>query len=589
MFEQLVSYNALIIDYSFIREFGGTELLSAMLDMITENRKDVYVSKSFKLFHYCVLHQADEKTSSATRAMREFCTVLLQDKLLHSVQATETCDFLEKVSSIDNACLVVAEHGIFSKRLKEKMPAYSGDIFVLNSNKEYALFHGVAEFINNMPKVEISPLASLDKYLDAPVNCNVGDTIQTGSNTNITLEKRISAGAEGMVFSTNNPKYVAKIYHKGIITPLRWKKLQVQVGMGLNSVGVCWPQDLLFFKGVPVGYTMITGKGKTMGNVFDGPDALLNAFPDWKRIEIVTSLCDLLEKYMYLHMHDIVAGDIQMKNSLLYSSNSIYLIDMDSVQVGNLPCPVGTEEFTDPRLWGLNFSSFLRKLEDEDYSIAMLVFSLLFCGLHPYATRNGADTLREEIVDKNFPYTLDNSDEEHIPKGGYNFIWQYLPDRIREMLYNTFKLGKSYEAIEWYDAVLTYKESLAAGTIEDQEAYKAFPKMDYKPTEPNPISAPKFTPKTFTPASDAGKAAAAKRDFRSAVTNVNSDNPFAAAANSGTPNSSPLSATPRQTSTVHSGYGGNANVGQKKPESAPAPTPDDKKNGSGLFNFFKKG
>ena len=35
---------------------------------------------------------------------------------------------------------------------------------------------------------------------------------------------------------------------------------------------------------------MITGKGKTMGNVFDGPDALLNSFPDWKRIDIATSL-----------------------------------------------------------------------------------------------------------------------------------------------------------------------------------------------------------------------------------------------------------------------------------------------------------
>ncbi|MCQ2516297.1 MAG: hypothetical protein MJ094_05485 [Saccharofermentans sp.] len=585
MFEQLKQYNSLIVDYSFIREFGGTALLSDLLDFVTETRKDVYVSKSFKLFHYCVLHQADDKTASATSAMRDFCTVLLQDKLLHSVQATETCDFLDKVSTLENSCIIMARDGIFSKRIKEKMPAYIGDILVIDKAKEFTICHGVAEFITQVPDVEISPLASLDKYLDAPIYCNVGDTIQTGNNTSITLEKRISAGAEGMVFTTNNPKYVAKIYHKGIITPLRWKKLQVQVEMGLNSVGLCWPQELLFFKGIPVGYTMITGKGKTMGNVFDGPDALLNSFPDWKRIDITTSLCDLLEKYMYLHMHGIVAGDIQMKNSLLYSSNSIYLIDMDSVQVANLPCPVGTEEFTDPRLWGLNFSSFLRKLEDEDYSIAMLVFSLLFCGLHPYATRNGAETLREEILEKNFPYTLDNSDEEHIPKGGYNYIWRALPVRIREMLYNTFKLGQSYEAIEWYDAVLTYKESLVAGTIEDEEAYKAFPNMDYKATEPNPVSSSKFTPKTFSPASSVGKAAAAKKGFKSAVTTVDSNNPFAAVANSGN-SSSPLAATPRTSSGIHSGYGGNASVGQKKPE--PTPVVEEKKNG-GLFNLFKKG
>ena len=109
----------------------------------------------------------------------------------------------------------------------------------------------------------------------------------------------------------------------------------------------------------------------------------------------------------------------------------VYMIDTDSIQIGNLPCPVGTEEFTDPALWGQNFSGFLRKLKDEDYSIAMLVFSILFCGLHPYATRMGAETLREEILEKNFPYLLDNSSDEHIPRGGYNYIWEYLPENTK--------------------------------------------------------------------------------------------------------------------------------------------------------------
>ena len=112
---------------------------------------------------------------------------------------------------------------------------------------------------------------------------------------------------------------------------------------------------------------------------------------------------------------------------------SQYLIDMDSVQIGNLPCPVGTEDFTDPALWGKDFSGFVRTLSDEDYSISMLVFSVLFCGLHPYATRNGAETLREEILSHNFPYDLNNADTEHIPLGGYDHIWEYLPEYLRKM------------------------------------------------------------------------------------------------------------------------------------------------------------
>ena len=488
------NYKSLIVDYSFIRKFGGTRVFTEFLDIVTSERLDVYVSKTFKLMHYCVIHQADDKTASAASAMRDFCSMLLPDKLLHSVQVSETTEFLAKMSLVQDGCLVMSSKGILMSRIREKKPVFLGDICVFDDNGEITVYHGIEDLLSKTEEEPISPIAMSNKYLDVPVYCNVGDTVTTDSGAKITLDKRLSAGAEGMVFTTDDPKVVAKIYHKGIITPLRWKKLQTQVKMGINSIGLCWPKDLLYYRNIPVGYTMIVGRGKTLSNVFDGPDALLNAIPECTRLDIVTTLCDLLEKYIYLHMFGIIAGDIQLKNALIYSPNSLYLIDMDSVQVGNLPCPVGTEEFTDPRLWGKNFAGFLRKLEDEDYSIAMLVFSILFCGLHPFATRNGAETLREEIIEKNFPYSLSGVSDEHIPKGGYDHIWEYLPENLRMMLYKTFRGGESYEAIEWYEAVSAYKEALSAHIYEDEEAYKAFPKMDYKATDPHPIAKSRFAP-----------------------------------------------------------------------------------------------
>ena len=479
--EFLGKYRSLVVDHSVIQEFGNSSMFPDLLDSVVVFDQDVYVSKAFKLLHYCVLHQADDRNAYVALAMKEFCGVLLPKKKLHSVQTVETCDFINSVKDLPDVAILATPNSVFVKRLLEKKPGFACDI-ILFTPQGHSVYEGLGGLVSEYEPTPISPLASQNKYLDMPIYCNVGDIVVTGNDRKIELSKRISNGAEGMVFNTNDPRLVAKIYHKGVITPLRWNKLTKMVSMGIKSIGICWPQDLLFYKGVPVGYTMMIGKGKTLGNIFDGPDAMVNNFPNWKRDDIVDTLLDLLEKYIYLHLNNIIAGDIQMKNALLYSSSSIYLIDMDSCQVDNLPCPVGTEDFTDPRLWGKNFSGFLRKLEDEDYSIAMLVFSILFCGLHPYATRKGAETLREEIISMNFPYTLDNSSIEHIPMGGYDHIWEYLPERIRTMLYRVFREGFRYETVEWYDAVLEYKAQLSAHEFEDEEAYKVFPKMDYRMT-----------------------------------------------------------------------------------------------------------
>lgn len=594
----LDNYKSIVIDYSILREFGETRIYNELLDELISRNKAVYVSRAFKLLHFCVLHQADVKYSHSAETMKDFCTMLLQNNQLNLVQATSTEDFIGMMNDYEDCCILFTADSIFAKRLREKKPHFSGDLCIM-SQDNFNFFHGIEDFCSNYPEKVISPLAAVNKYLDVPVYCNVGDAVQTDSGKTITLTKRISNGAEGMVFNTDNSRIVAKIYHKGVITPLRWSKLKKMVEMGINSVGICWPQNLLFYKGVPVGYTMLFGKGSTLGNVFDGPDAIVNKFPDWKRSDVVNTVVDLLEKYLYLHMHDIIVSDIQLKNSLIFSSSSLYLIDMDSVQVGNLPCPVGTEEFTDPALWGKNFSDFLRTLEDEDYCISMMVFSILFCGLHPYATRHGAETLREEIICKNFPYLPDNSDEEHIPLGGYNYIWQYLPDNLRDMLYRTFKMGQKFEAVSWYEACVEYRDNLAAHKYEDEEAYKVFPKMDYKPA-PKPAEVPvqtahnqfrnKFainSPAVIRPTA-LGSDSSDNLASADAVNNDNSCSPFVPL---GSGKSTSSSGSYGSSSAFGNGGGCRDGSGSNinRNTSGNSNTSDDGNNSSGIFGKLRRG
>ena len=479
MFEGLSEYKSLIFDYSVMFETGGTRVFDELLSVITKNGMEVYVSKAFKMLHYCVMRQADPKSGKAVDAMKTFCAYLLPDKKLHLVNEIETVAFLEALSSVENACILTTRNGIFTKRLYEKRPEFSGKIAIL-TKKELKFFDSIVQMTEEYPLPDVSKLALNNSFLDEYAFASVGDKVASADQAeSYELIKRISSGAEGMVFTTDNKSLVAKIYHRAMITPLRWAKLQKLADLGIRSSGFCLPRTLLYFNKIPVGYTMPLGKGTTLGSVFDGPDAILEQFPDWTRLDVVDTLISLIEKYLYLHLHDVVAGDIQLKNALIASPKKVYLIDMDSVQVDNLPCPVGTEEFTDPRLWGNDFSSFVRGLCDEDYSIAMLVFSILFCGLHPYATRNGAETLKEEILERNFPYTLDDSDEEHIPVGGYNYIWRKLPARLRTMLYQTFRNGTRYEAVQWYDAVSSYRDDIINMKLGDSEAYKLFPESPY--------------------------------------------------------------------------------------------------------------
>ena len=478
MFEGLSKYLSIVLDYSVIMEYSNSQAIDELIDLINDQGIDCYVSDTFKLLHYCVVEQQVPKDKNAQNTMKSLMQSLLRTERLHLVHTCNTEEFIEQVKDLTEACILTTKRAIFTKRLYEKSPVFNGDVVIVTKDG-LQVYSSIQQMIDECPPPALSKLAQNNTFLDSDARASINDVVTAANGEKFVLDSRLSGGAEGMVFTTNNPKLVAKIYHKGVITPLRWAKLKKLSELGISSPEFCVPQHLLFFQGAPVGYTMPMGKGTTLSNVFDGPDAMIERYPYWTRIDVVDTLLCLISKYLYLHMHDVIAGDIQLKNALIYSSTCQFLIDMDSVQIGNLPCPVGTEDFTDPRLWGRDFSGFIRKLKDEDYSIAMLVFSVLFCGLHPYATRNGAETLREEILSRNFPYTLDNSDTEHIPLGGYAHIWEYLPERLKIMLYNTFREGKSYEAVEWRAAVQEYKNELDKFAYDDPEAYKLFPCENY--------------------------------------------------------------------------------------------------------------
>ena len=473
--EILQDYRSLVVDYSAFLELKDPAILDALVRCAVEQEKIVYISKAFKSFHESVLRAANPGEKDIVASIKRSMKALVEARLLRASKSASTIDFfLEHVGNEDE-CFFIGRNGTAFSRLRSLNAQTKASVFVISDGK-IRFYSGIADCMASEPPYTVNPIAGNSDFIAAEYNFGVGDILYTDDEETITLTSLISTGAEGLVFYTQHSRWVAKVYHKGGITPLRWYKLMKMRELGLDADNVCWPYKLLFSRDhIPVGYLMKKASGTTISRAFDGPDAMEKYFPTWTRLHVVDATISFLRIMDYLHLHGVIVGDIQLKNTMIEDEEHLYLIDIDSIQYQDLPCPVGTEEFTRPELWDKSFVSFLRRPQDEDYSVAILVFSMLFCGQHPYAQRNGLEMLRDEMEARSFPYTVDDSENERIPIGGYDKIWDALTPELKDMFVRVFAKGELFDSVEWTAAIETYREKLASHEWDDEEVYRVFP------------------------------------------------------------------------------------------------------------------
>ena len=473
--EILQSYSSLAVDYSALYELGDPGLLNSLVDYIIEQQKTVFVSKSFKILHECVQRANNPNDKAIYGAMKNAMRNLVDAKLLRASKSASTVGFFLEHIGNENECLFIGRNSCAFSRLRNINAQEKCAVFVV-SNGRIKFYASLTECLEKEKPYSVNPISGNSDFIASDNYFSVGDILCTDDGDEITLTSLISTGAEGLVFCTQRENWVAKVYHRGGITPLRWYKLMKMRSLELETDNICWPCRLLFSRNhVPVGYLMKKASGTTISRAFDGPDAMEKYFPAWSRQNVVDATLSFLYVMDYLHLHGVLVGDIQLKNAMIENEDRLYLIDMDSIQYQDLPCPVGTEEFTRPELWGKSFVTFLRRPQDEDYSIAILVFSMLFCGQHPYAQRNGLEMLRDEMEARSFPYTVDDSENERIPYGGYDKIWDALTPKLKEMFVKAFAGGELFDSLEWACAIKEYREELNNHAYEDEEVYRVFP------------------------------------------------------------------------------------------------------------------
>ena len=204
----------------------------------------------------------------------------------------------------------------------------------------------------------------------------------SGERIKIDPNDAYASGGEGSVFiDPDDPKKLIKLYE--FPTKEHDRKLRAFIDKHfVFPKFVAAPETLEFNRnGEVIGYTMNFIKGaKSFRDLSNKGFRLRQKINNKKVVALHLNDAKVLEA---IHQQKIVVGDRNDQNVLFSGLNSYY-IDFDSVQFDNWPCPVATESFLDPALYGLDLTRKPVFLPQHDwYSYAVMLFKSLLV-VHPY-------------------------------------------------------------------------------------------------------------------------------------------------------------------------------------------------------------
>jgi DNA-binding helix-hairpin-helix protein with protein kinase domain len=235
----------------------------------------------------------------------------------------------------------------------------------------------------------------------------------TGQKGNrYSVGREVGRGGEGTVYEVKEDLLlVVKIYNEQLAKD-KALKLQHMVAMqdaDLNKL-TAWPLDLVYDSTRQIaGFVMRKLEGFVPLHMLFSPIDRKRLFPDMGYNFLIHVARNLATAFHKIHEAGIVIGDVNEGNILVNANGIISLIDCDSFQVKNGStyhfCEVGILRYTPPELLNLGtFTEVVRTSNTDSFSLAVLIFQLLFLGRHPFT---GVNLTREDIDEEQAIKTME--------------------------------------------------------------------------------------------------------------------------------------------------------------------------------------
>ena len=293
----------------------------------------------------------------------------------------------------------------------------------------------------------------------------------TGTISSYNTTHEIGKGGEGYVYElANNPAQVLKVFIEEL-TPAKIAKLHLMVTMNSPQIDAysAWPKDIVKDQqGKYCGFVMRKLSGYVpLHNLFSPMDRK-RMFPDKGYNFLVHVARNLATAFYALHSAGLVVGDINEGNILVNAQGMVAFIDCDSFQVKDGTqyhlCEVGVPRYTPPELLAnTSFETVVRTINTDSFSMAILIFQLLFLGRHPFAGKNNsAEDIDEEKAIKNnwFAYSLNNNHNKLLPPADC-FPIKSLPEDVVALFHQSFEqIDNRPSPAKWVTALDTFLKTM---------------------------------------------------------------------------------------------------------------------------------